>query len=536
MGYNEYELNLPVQAHDVDDAVRSAIRRTSKVRDFSYTILKKSLDARRKDRITWRMRVGVVSPELKGGEEPRPARLHPSRKRREAPIVVVGTGPAGIFAALYLARAGFKVTLIERGDPVESRRAAIQSFESGGTFSSHNNYSFGEGGAGTFSDGKLSSRTKNISAERSFIFDTLVEAGAPEEIRYMTHPHVGSDLLFGVTQQLRAMLEAEGGQVLFRTLAKDLQISSGRVTGVELLGRDLSAGGVLESGRFIFACGHSAHETYRMLLRRGVPFRVKNSAIGFRAEHSQELINTAQWGQPMLPGVKAAEYRLTAQTSSGLGVYSFCMCPGGVVVPAAAYAGTNIVNGMSNFARDGAFANAAVLVGLNLPQLLGREIEAAEALDWVMEREHFFYTTAEGYRAPAMALREFMVPASSRATRTNTTVEQRPRSSEIEFKSSYPLGVREVDLRETLPPPLINALQEGLAEFSRKLAGYDTGLLLGLESKSSAPVQVERDPGQLYAGYPNFYVAGEGGGWSGGIVSSAADGLRVAQAILESDG
>ena len=205
------------------------------------------------------------------------------------------------------------------------------------------------------------------------------------------------------------------------------------------------------------------------------------------------------------------------------------------MVPAAAYAGTNVVNGMSNFARDGEFANAAVVVGLNLPQLLGREIEAAEALDWVMEREHFFYTTAAGYRAPAMSIREFMSSASSGVAPGERLTEQRPHGSEIEMRSSHPLGLIETDLREALPAPLISALQEGLSEFSRKLAGYETGLLLGLESKSSAPIQVERDPGHLWAGYTNLYVAGEGGGWSGGIVSSAADGLRVAQAILATD-
>ncbi|TVR88890.1 MAG: FAD-binding protein [Spirochaetaceae bacterium] len=536
MGYKEYELTMPVQAYESEEKLRSLIQRKSKLGSFSYTILKKSLDARRKSRIEWRLRVGVVSPELKGGEEPRPVRLNPERRRRGAPVVVVGTGPAGIFAALYLLRAGYEVTLLERGDSVEGRRAAIQSFESGGAFSSLNNYSFGEGGAGTFSDGKLSSRTKNISAERNFIFDALVEAGAPEEIRYMTHPHVGSDVLFGVTQQLRAMIEAEGGRVLFRRQANDLVIKAGRVTGVKFLGRDGMAGGALDAGRLLFACGHSAHETYRMLLRRGVPFRVKNSAIGFRAEHPQELINEAQWGQAHLPGVKAAEYRLTAQTSSGLGVYSFCMCPGGVVVPAAAYAGTNIVNGMSNYARDGRFANAAVVVGLNLPELLGREVEAAEALDWVTEREHFFYQTAAGYRAPAMPIREFMKPSSAGSAFAGKGMQQGSERSAAEYQSSYPLGLVETDLRESLPAPIIGALQEGLAEFVRKLGGYENGLLLGLESKSSAPIQVERDPAHLTAGYSNLYVAGEGGGWSGGIVSSAADGLRVAQAIVAADG
>ncbi|MCA1754184.1 MAG: FAD-dependent monooxygenase [Spirochaeta sp.] len=535
MGYKEYELILPVQADESEETLRAAVTRKSKLGSFRYTVLKRSLDARRKSQIEWRVRVGVVSPELSGGEEPQPVLLHPERRRREAPVVVVGTGPAGIFAALYLLRAGYQVTLLERGDPVEKRRDAIQLFESGGEFSSHNNYSFGEGGAGTFSDGKLSSRTKNIRAERNFIFEALVEAGAPEEIRYMTHPHVGSDILFGVTQRLRAMVEAEGGRVLFRQQAKDLSIQEGRVTGVEVLSHDGTGGGVLDAGRVVFACGHSAHETYRMLLRRGVPFRVKNSAIGFRAEHPQELINEAQWGQAQLPGVKAAEYRLTAQTASGLGVYSFCMCPGGVVVPAAAYAGTNIVNGMSNYARDGLFGNAAVVASLNLPQLLGRDVEAAEALSWIMEREHLFYGVAAGYRAPAMSIQEFMASSSSTSPRRGSFAHHVPAVPTTTYQSSYPLGVVETDLREALPRPIITALQEGLVEFARKLNGYDKGLLLGLESKSSAHIQVERDPVQLYAGYPNFFVAGEGGGWSGGIVSSASDGLRVAQAIVAAD-
>lgn len=515
MGYRELDVKMPASAGEGELKVR--VGREAGVKNFTFTILKKSLDARKKNQILWVFRVGVSSPEIKSGQAPEVPTLHPRTdpvppQRPDRKVLVVGTGPAGIFAADYLSYRGFQVTVVERGSRVEDRKAALEAFEAGGDFPEKNNYSFGEGGAGTFSDGKLSSRTKTITPERNWVFQRFVEAGGPEEIFYMTHPHLGSDRLFTITGNLRRDLENRGVIFHFDTLVTDLlpgKSSEERISGV------MTHRGPLEADHVIMATGHSAFETIRMLVRRGLDYRPKNFALGFRAEHTQETINRAQWGLPAIPGVKAAEYRLTSQTETGTGVYSFCMCPGGTVVPAAAYRDTNLVNGMSLYARNGRFANAAVVAGLHIGTLLGREVGALEALDWLENLERSYLLTPGSYRAPAMTVGDFLGgKAGSRLP-----------------DSSYPLGLEPADLGALLPPALVSPLREGLADFCRKLRGYEEGIILGLESKTSAPVQVTRHPEELWSRFTNLYVAGEGSGWSGGIVSSAADGIKVARKI-----
>ena len=507
MGYAEY--NIRIAAGEGDEALRAAVARVSGTKDFSFTIVNKSLDARRKGRIEWQYRVGVSSESIEGGAAPLPQSLVHEAVGRGKRVVVAGSGPAGIFAAAYLSRCGFAVTLLERGSRVEERRKAIEAFETGGLFPVANNYSFGEGGAGTFSDGKLSSRTKSIGAERDYIFSEFIAAGAPPEIAYMTHPHLGSDNLLSMTRKLRETLSGRGVEFLFDTMVQDIASRGEKVVSIS------SGSLTLEANYVVFACGHSALETYRMLIDRGVPFRPKNFAIGFRAEHEQKLVNRAQWGVDAIPGVKAAEYRLSSQTRDGRGVYSFCMCPGGTVVPAAAYAGRSVVNGKSDYARDGRFANAAVVAALDLQSFLSREISASEALDWLDALERKYFDFAGDYRAPAMSVRGFLSGKSGGAM----------------SPSSYPLGLAPADFSELLPKGLVAPLREGLGDFCQKIRGYETGILLGLESKTSAPIQVIRHSERLYSHYENLYVAGEGSGWSGGIVSSAADGLKVAQAI-----
>ena len=508
MGYKEFDIKIPVDIRDSD--LDQIIGRNAHIKNFSYTIVKKSLDARKKNKICWQYRVGLTSEEIKSGEKPKIPTLTADYKKRTERALIVGTGPAGVFSALLLAQSGIKVTIIERGGKVEQRKESIDYFEKTGTFNAANNYSFGEGGAGTFSDGKLTSRTKSINRERNFIFEQFIEAGARDEIFYTAHPHLGSDNLYRITQNFRHKLEDLGCNILFNTIFEGLKINKNKVLSA------VTSAGNIDADFFILATGHSAFETFRMLIHNNINFHIKNFALGFRAEHQQEIINMAQWGVPHIPGVKAAEYRLTSQGDDSSNVYSFCMCPGGKVVPAAAYSHTNIVNGMSNYQRDNRWANAAIVASLNLEKYLKRPVTATEALDWLEQLETKFFQFSGGYDAPAICISQFL-----NGKKLNSLPQ-----------SSYPFKLIESDFSDLLPTGLIDPLKNGLKDFCQKLKGYETGIILGLESKSSSPIQVERDPQKLTAGYSNLYVVGEGSGWAGGIISSAADGLKAAQKIL----
>jgi uncharacterized protein len=507
MGYKEYDIKVPVNIGNIE--LHQVISHTSKIKKFTYQILKKSLDSRHKNRIVWLYRIGIVSNEIKDGVKPIVQTLHPEYRTRNKRVVIVGSGPAGIFSAIFLALSGFKVTIIEQGSKVEERKIAIDDFECNRKFSPLNNYSFGEGGAGTFSDGKLTSRTKTINRERNFIYEQLISVGAPSEIQYMTHPHLGSDNLFKITQKIRVKLQELGCTYLFNSKLIDINQKGNRIASVN------TSNGTIESDYFIFATGLASYETYRMLIRNGIPYHLKNFALGFRAEHMQEIINHAQWGVANIPGEKAAEYRLTAQCSDNTGVYSFCMCPGGIVVPSTAYAHTNIVNGMSLFNRDNKWANAAVVATINLEKLLNQNVSVLEAIDWLEALESDFYKYAKGYDAPASRILDFI---------TGKIHGKIP-------ESSYPFNTIEADFNELLPAKLIHPLKEGLAIFCKKMKGYESGIILGLESKTSSQLQVERDSVKMNTKYENLFIAGEGSGWAGGIISSAADSLKVAQRL-----
>ena len=509
MGYQEIDLKL---ATDFDDQVlRNKIKKELRINNFKYQILNKSLDARKNNFIHWQTRVGVVSDEIKGGAPEKESELVIPRRKRQKKAMVLGSGPAGFFAAYVLQRAGFETTIVERGAEVEKREQGILRFEQSGVFDPVCNYAFGEGGAGTFSDGKLTSRSKHISLEKRFILNSYIIAGAPAEIGYMTHPHVGSDNLKIVVKNLRRDFIQMGGTILFETLLEDLHIVNGRVKSA------VTSTGIIDADVFVLAPGHSSYETYRMLINRGIPFRTKNFALGFRAEHPQEIINRAQWGKASLPGVKAAEYRLTSNRDGRPPVFTFCMCPGGMVVPATAYETSNIVNGMSLYQRNGKFANAACVAGIHPDQLTGHKTSALEALDWIQKLEETFFRYSNSYQAPFTTIGDFL---------------NRRISLKIP-ETSYPLGLIPAPIWEMIPEMVVSAIEEGLKDFSRKLQGYDEGILLGLESKTSAPIQVNRDKTGKCEGFDNLYMAGEGSGFAGGIISSGADGIRVAVLIAE---
>ena len=509
---NYIDLSLKLATDYSDNELRTRIAKKINLLDFTFEILKKSLDARIKGNIYWLLNVRVFSNNLKGETFNPSEEFRILYKKLNKKVVVIGSGPGGMFSALILQKAGFNVTILERGADVDSRSTGIAQFEQTGIFDASANYAFGEGGAGTFSDGKLTSRSKRISRERAFIMDAYIRAGAPEEIKYLAHPHLGSDNLKIIVKNLRHEFLGDGGKIEFESFASDLTLKNNHVTSV------ITEDEQFETDYLIAAIGHSAYETYKMLMKHGVKFRVKNYALGSRVEHRQEIINEAQWGVSSLPGVKAAEYRLSANIEGNLPVYTFCMCPGGIVVPSTAYKETNIVNGMSNYSRNGEFANAALVAGVNLSRLLGREVSAEEALDWTQSLEQSFYI--DRYSAPACSINAFL------DTSTSLSV---PSAS----GSSYPLDLIAAPLWEMFPECISNSIREGLKSFTRKLKGFDQGVIMGLESKTSAPIQVVRGAGGLCTGFFNLYMAGEGSGYAGGIVSSASDGIKAALDIID---
>jgi len=485
MGYLEISLNLPTDY--TGDQLRQKISQELDITEFSYQIENKSLDSRKKNNIHWLLRISVLSEEIKGEAPLVSQSLNIPYQKRKEKVVVVGSGPAGFFSAFVLQKAGFHTTLVERGSEVNKRAEGIREFERTGVFNPACNYAFGEGGAGTFSDGKLTSRSKHISKERQFVLSSYINAGAPEEIAYMAHPHLGSDNLKKIVRNLREEFLNVGGSVLFDTLLEDLRIKDDKVAEA------VTSSGRIEADYFIIAPGHSAYETYRMLIGRKVKFRTKSFAIGSRVEHSQEIINKAQWGRTSLPGVKAAEYRLTA------------------------YANTNIVNGMSRYKRNGKFANAACVAGVHPDMLIGRESSPQEALDWVEALEQSFYRYAGGFQAPFSGIRDF--------------IDRKEVSGIVE--TSYPFGLKPADLWDLLPFDVSSSIKEGLKDFSKKVRGFETGIIMGLESKTSSPIQAVREGNGLCTGFENLYMAGEGSGCAGGIISSAADGIKAAMHIID---
>lgn len=496
-GYSHYQLTKKVE-------------RQLNTKEFSYIIENKALDARNKSNIHWQMRLLVTSNAIKISIPASEPKLVIPHKKRNKNVVVVGSGPAGFFAAFVLQKAGFNTTIIERGADVKKRTTGIEVFESSGIFNPIANYAFGEGGAGTFSDGKLTSRSKHISTEKKFILSCYVAAGAPAEIEYMTHPHLGSDNLKVIVENLRKQFQNIGGTVLFETTMTDINAKNGVVSQL------ITNNGCLDADYFLIAPGHSSYDTYRLLMKHGIGFHSKNFAIGSRMEHRQEIINIAQWGKKSLPGVKAAEYRLTSKGDGKHQVYSFCMCPGGVIVPATATEDANIVNGMSKYLRNNNFANAACVATININNIFNREVSAMETLDWMEALERSFYDFSSGYKAPICSINDFV---NKKHTSNN-------------FHTSYPMGVIAAPLWELLPNKVENAMRQGLKDFIRKIKGFETGNIMGLESKTSAPIQVNRQKNKLCSGFKNIFVIGEGSGYAGGIISSAADGVAAAMNII----
>lgn len=492
------------------------------------TLLKKAVDAREKNNVHFVVSVAVtladehkILPRLKPGTAapfafPAAPKL-PKNHFSQRPIVV-GAGPAGLFAALTLAQAGACPILIERGKPVEERMRSVQQMQENGILDPESNVQFGEGGAGAFSDGKLTTGTKSPLIRH--VLQTFVNHGAPEDILYMAKPHVGTDLLRGVVRSMRQEIIRLGGEVRFDTRLIGLIIRGEHIEGLTVLHDGQTQ--ELLSDTVILAIGHSARDTMQNLFRQGVRMEQKPFAMGVRIEHPQSLISQSQYGRCWQhPALSAADYKLAVHTPDGRGTYTFCMCPGGEVIAAASQEGGLCVNGMSYHARNGVNANSALLVGVR-PEDFGDD-HPLSGFVWQRSIEQAAYRLGGGgYKAPIQRVEDLL---AGRATTRLGDVQP-----------SYRPSVTPADLRACLPEFIIEDLKFGIRRMDGQLRGFahPDALLTGVETRSSSPVRLPRDRASLMAEHlEGLYPTGEGAGFAGGIVSAAVDGIQTATSALE---
>ena len=447
--------------------------------------------------------------------EPRPAyRLPQAVPTPDCPPVIVGAGPAGLFAALVLARAGARPILLERGRRVEERTADVERFWSTGALDLTSNVQFGEGGAGAFSDGKLNTGTKNI--RHRFILEELVKCGAPADILIDAKPHIGTDYLHIALKNLRQELLDLGADIRFESQLTDLDIRDGALRGITVTGPEGTY--TLPCQNLILCPGHSARDTFELLYRRGVPMEAKPFAVGVRIEQRQADCDAAQYKQYAgHPGLPASTYKLSCHLSNGRGVFSFCVCPGGQVVAAASEEKRVVTNGMSEFARDKENINGALLVNVT-PEDFGGDNPLA-GIAFQRDLEAAAYQAGQGnYLAPAQRVEDFLA--------------KRPSTGPGRVIPSYRPGVTWTNLRDCLPDFVAESIAEALPILGRKLRGYDQpdAVLTAVESRSSSPVRLLRDT-DCQSPIRGLYPCGEGGGWAGGILSAAADGMRCAEQI-----
>lgn len=522
------QLKLPI--NHTKEQLEKKIARTLKCQEgsFTYEIIRQSLDARHKDDKKFAYTIDVMVPKEKqilkkvhsnnimSTEKKRYHFPKPGSTELIHPPVIVGSGPAGLFCAWYLARAGYRPLVLERGEMASKRKETVDHFWKDGILNPDSNVQFGEGGAGTFSDGKLTTNLHSPLCRD--VIDTFVKFGAPEEISYINKPHIGTDNLVKIVANIRKYIENNGGEFMFGAKAVDFEIENNQVKSV-IVSRIQESTTIdkIETYTVVLAIGHSSRDMFKKLYEKHVEMEKKNFSVGVRIEHKQQMINESQYGKNPKLKLPPAEYKL-AYHGEDRSCYTFCMCPGGTVMASSSEEGTIVTNGMSTFARDGENANSAVLVNITPEDFKGDS--PLEGMYFQQElEEKAFKLGGSNYNAPIQRVADFLNDKKS------TFIG--------EVKPTYKPGVTLANLQEILPDFVTKTLKEGLIYFDKKIAGFASAdaILTGVETRSSSPVTIKRNE-QKMASVQGIYPCGEGAGYAGGIMSAAVDGIKVANAIL----
>ena len=525
---NNVKMPLDSTKSDIKAKVAELLR--AKVTDIK--ILKRAIDARKKGEIcfVYNIEVSIKGDEVAVVKKCNDKNIFISRQEAYVPpicekasskskVIIVGSGPAGLFCAYILAKAGLEPLLIERGKTVDERKHDVELFRNSGILNTESNIQFGEGGAGTFSDGKLNTGIKDVRIR--YVLETFAAAanGTADDILYMAKPHIGTDRLIGIIRNMREEIIRMGGSVLFEHRLCGIITSGSAIRGAAVEHNGIIS--ELECDSLVLAIGHSARDTVKMLYESNISMEQKPYAMGVRIEHSRKAIDKSQYGK--FAGhdkLSAADYKISCTPDGKRGVYSFCMCPGGVVVPAASEEGMLAVNGMSEFARDAENSNAELLVGVAPSDLDSNDPLAGIELQRKTERLAYQLGGAN-YKAPVQLAGDLIRGRASHEIGS--------------IMPSYKPGYTPTDLRECLPAFIIESIRASLSIFGKMIDGYDTydAVLTGVESRSSSPVRIKRDSITYESSIKGIYPCGEGAGYAGGIVSAAVDGIKCAEKIIE---